>query len=88
MEIDTAQVDQAVRAVLHLALHDRVAAWESIDWEVRCLGPRTMRTLFEPLTHTMVHEMPQPRGGFDATKREDVLVRQAVERFARTEDEP
>jgi len=33
MEIDTAKVDEAVLAVLYLTLHDRVAAWKSIDWE-------------------------------------------------------
>ena len=33
MEIDTTKVDEAVLAVLYLTLHERVAAWKSIDWE-------------------------------------------------------
>jgi len=33
VEIDTANVDEAVLAVLYLTLHDRAVAWKTIDWD-------------------------------------------------------
>ncbi|MBY4868909.1 MULTISPECIES: DUF6429 family protein [Burkholderia] len=33
MNIDTAAIDDAVLALLHLTLHDRNRAWKSFDWD-------------------------------------------------------
>ncbi|SCK08295.1 hypothetical protein VAR608DRAFT_0231 [Variovorax sp. HW608] len=34
MNINTAAIDDAVLALLHLTLHDYNRAWKSFDWEV------------------------------------------------------
>jgi hypothetical protein len=33
MNINTAAIDDAVLALLHLTLHDRNRAWKSFDWD-------------------------------------------------------
>lgn len=33
MNLDTAKIDDAVLALLHLGLHDGCRAWKGFDWE-------------------------------------------------------
>ena len=34
VEIDTGKIDDAVLALLHLTLHDKIRAWKGHDWDV------------------------------------------------------